>query len=486
MTFSYFLRCIFLVLLIYGCSQVEEKSKPNILWILAEDLSPDLRCYGQPIVKTPVLDKLANEGVRFTNVFTTAGICTPSRTALATGMYQTAINAHHMRYPAELKNSLPEDVTPVNELFRSQGYQTVNIKGGVGTGKTDWSFNSDLSHYDHSTWDQINAENPFFAVVNLRLTHRPFEKDEQNPINPDEVVVPPYYPDHPVSRQDWADYLETIQLMDAQVGEILQELEDRGWSENTIVYFFSDHGRPFTRGKSFLYDSGIEIPLIIKSPPNLRWHNFLPDGSVSDQLLSSLDIVATSLSMANISKPARMHGRVFLGERVDNERAFVYATADRSGEVFFKSRAVRNKRFKYIRNYNNDFSVNEASTAYRRANHPIYQLLDILAEGNELSQAQKQLVLPLPPEELYDISSDPFEINNLADDPSYKSTLSMMKEALSTWQSETTDHGMLEDSPELARAFEAYGIESSKKNEKKALNLRSGVMKQIELNSTQN
>ena len=480
MTISNLFRGFVLVLfLVSGCKQPAEEAQPNILWILAEDLSPDLGCFGQTQVKTPVLDQLAAEGVRFTNVFTTAGICTPSRTALAVGMHQTSINAHHMRYPTQMRNALPEGVLPVNEIFRRNGYQTANIKDGVGTGKTDWSFKSDYSAYDHNSWEELDSEKPFFAVVNLRLTHRPFEKDEKNPINPDEVKVPPYYPDHPVARQDWADYLESAQLMDDQVGEVLKVLEEKGWSENTIIYFFSDHGRPFTRGKSFLYDSGIEIPLIIKSPSGLKWNDYLPNGSINDQLLSSLDIVATSLSMAGIPKPAQLQGSIFLGENVEAKRDFIYATANRSGEVFFKSRAVRSNQYKYIRNYNNGFSVNEASTAYRKANHPIYHLLNILAERDELDVAQRQLTLPLSEEELYDITSDPFEIRNLAGDPAFEKELQAMRDRLSEWQKETTDYGMQEDPEALAEAFEVYGKESFEKNEKRILEQRARVLQQI-------
>ncbi|MBV6640351.1 MAG: sulfatase [Cyclobacteriaceae bacterium] len=479
MTYSYILRVILVVFLAYGCGQLEEKPKPNILWILAEDLSPDLGCFGLSQVKTPVLDQLAAEGVRYTNVFTTAGICTPSRTALAVGMHQTSINAHHMRYPTEMRNALPEDILPINEIFRRNGYQTANIKGDVGTGKTDWSFKSELNAYDHQSWNEFDQEKPFFAVVNLRLTHRPFEKDEKNPINPNEVKVPPYYPDHPVARQDWADYLESAQLMDSQVGEVLQVLEEKGWSENTIVYFFSDHGRPFTRGKSFLYDSGIEIPLIIKCPSGLRWHDYLPNGSVNDQLLSSLDIVATSLSMAGIPKPAQLQGNVFLGENAEAERDFIYATADRSGEVFFKSRAVRSNKYKYIRNYNNGFSINEASTAYRKANHPIYHLLNILAERDEVNEVQRKLIEPLPEEELYDIIADSFEIRNLAGEPAFEKELQAMRDRLAEWQKETTDYGMQEDPEALANAFEVYGKESFEKNEKRILEQRARVLQQL-------
>ncbi len=476
----------FLCLLVIGglsttCSRKEEP-RPNILWILAEDLSPDLGCYGYPLVRTPIIDQLASEGMRFNNVFTTAPVCTPSRTALATGMYQTSINAHHMRYPDSLKNELPDGVLPLNEIFRRNGYQTVNVKSETGTGKTDWSFKSELSVYDHNSWEEIDPDQPFFAVVNLRLTHRPFEKDEQHPVDPGKVTLPPYYPDHTVARQDWADYLETVQLMDGQVGEILDELKERGWDENTIVYFFSDHGRPFTRGKMFLYDSGIKIPLIIKSPKSLKWQDHLPGGSVNDQLLSSLDIVATSLSMAGIEKPETMQGRVFLGEHAEAARDYIFSAADRIGEIYLKSRSVRSDAFKYIRNYRHDFSVNEASTAYRRANHPIYQLLDILNEKNALNEIQENIVTPLPEEELYDLQSDPYETLNLTGNPEFQEILISLQGQLKEWQQQTTDHGMREDSEALASSFVEYGKTSAKSNRAKAEKLRNKVMNQIEKN----
>lgn len=476
---------VFLVcaVLISSCKETESLTSPNILWIIAEDLSPDLGCYGHALVKTPFVDQLATEGVRFTNVFTTAPVCTPSRTALATGMYQTSIDAHHMRYPDSLKTELPADVIPVNEIFRRNGYQTFNLKSDVGTGKTDWSFKSGLSAYDHDSWDTLDPDKSFFGVVNLRLTHRPFEKDEQHPIDAEFVTLPPYYPDHPVARQDWADYLETVQLMDTRVGKVLHELKERGWEDNTIVYFFSDHGRPFSRGKMFLYDSGIEIPLIIKSPQSIKWYNHLPKGTVNDQLISSIDLAATSLSMAGITKPSAMQGRIFLGKNEEPERVYVFSAADRIGEVHLKSRAVRSRDFKFIRNYHHHFSVNEAATAYRKANHPIYQLLDILEERNQLPVYSKQLVEVMAAEELYDLKRDPFEVSNLADDPAYREIISSFRKELTDWQKETKDYGMKEDPPALIKAFEFYGEESEIKYKERADKLKRSVAYQIGNNS---
>jgi len=475
---STFIAVIFALGLCH-CNSPKKVIKPNILWIVAEDLSQDLGCYGNTLVNTPALDNLAQNGVRFTNVFTTAPICTPSRTALATGMYQTAINAYHMRYPDELKNSLQENVLPINELLRQNGYQTLNIKDKPGTGKTDWSYKSDKAAYDYQSWDQLVEDKPFFAVVNLRLTHRPFERDENNPIDQEQVKLPPYYPDHDVAKKDWGAYLESLQLLDKQVNGILSELEIRGWSDNTIVCFFSDHGRPFTRGKSFLYDSGLKIPLIIKSPERLDWTEYLPKGTVNDQLISAIDISATTLSMVGINKPGNMQGRVVLGENKETPREYVFGAIDRVGEVFLKSRSVRSDTYKYIKNYHHDFSVNSASTAYRKAAHPIYHLLDILGERNQLDSIQRNLILPLPEEELYNIEVDPFEVVNLATDPDHQEELKRMRERLKTWQEATTDYGMQEDSPELIRAFEEYGKMSRAKVEAKTGKLRAEVLEEV-------
>lgn len=454
--------------------------RPNILWIIAEDLSPDLGCYGNTLVKTPEVDFMASSGVRFTNVFTTAPVCTPSRTALASGMYQTSINAHHQRYPEELKNPLPGSILPLNELLRRGGYQTVNIKDVPGTGKTDWSFKSEYSEYDYNKWDELVKDKPFFAVVNLRLTHRPFEHDTIHPVDPLRVQLPPYYPDHIVARKDWAHYLESVQLMDAQVGMVLDKIREMRRSENTIVFFFGDHGRPFERAKTFLYDSGLKIPLIIVCPEKLGWCEYLPKETINDQLLSSIDITATTLSIAGIPKPDYMQGRIIFGPLRDAPREYIYSAMDRMGEIFFKSRTIRNSQYRYIRNYHNDFSVISATTANWKATNPICHLMEILGNKDQLDSIQKKLVLSLPPEELYDIQKDSFELVNLALDPDYTSELENMRKKLEAWQEETRDYGMLDDSPGLIKYFNDYGTKSALLNGPAAKKLRDDVL--FELN----
>ena len=349
----------------------------------------------------------------------------------------------------------------------------------IGTGKTDWSFRSEKAAYDLASWDEINPDKPFFAVVNLRLTHRPFEKDLENPIDPEEVELPPYYPDHPVCRKDWALYLETVQGLDRQVGQVLDELESRGWSENTIVIFFSDHGRPFSRAKYFLYDSGIKIPLMIYCPEQLDWRQYIRPGSVDERLISAIDITATSLSMAGIKSPKSMQGKVFLGPKREAEREFVFSAADRLGETFFKSRSIRDKRYHYIRNYNHDLSVNSSATAYRRAMHPIWHVLQILNEEGQLTPAQQALLEPMAEEELYDVEKDPYEIHNLAANPAYREVLEDMKDRLVKWQAEAMDYGMFPDPPALVEHFKQYGISSKAQHAQRFQELKEQVEKDI-------
>ena len=453
---------------------------PNILWIIAEDLSPDLACYGNEEVKTPNLDQLAANGLRFEKAFTTAPVCAPSRTALAVGMYQTAINAHHMRYPDSLKNELPGEVLPINEIFRRNGYQTAIIKDAPGKGKTDWSFASEFAKYDVNHWEDLSSEKPFFGVVNLRLTHRPFERDTLNPIAPAQVKVPPYYPNHQVAQEDFAQYLESVQLMDGLVGQVLDSLEQNGLKENTIVIFLGDHGRPMSRGKNNLYDSGMQIPLIMMAPPGSKWELELQKGTTYKPLVSAIDITASSLAFAGIEKPEWMQGRVLFGDDKEAERQAVYCALDRIGESEFKSRAVRTQKWKYIKNYHRETSINEMATAYRKAMHPIYHLLKIYDEKGMLTPIQQALVRPMPAEELYDLENDPLEINNLAGKADFTVQLKDMQGKLRQWQSTSKDYGMEADSEALIAAFDQYGIKSGNNYKEKIELMEAKVRNAVE------
>lgn len=428
----------------------QQDDRPNILWIIAEDMSQDQACYGNPLVKTPTIDRLAREGMRFTHMFTAAGVCSPSRTALATGMYQNSIGAMHMRYPDELKPPLPYGVKTVAHILRDHGYQT------FGNGKDDYMFRLDEPSFDIQDLDDLDRNKPFFAKVNSFYTHRIFKKDTLHPIDPARVELPPYYPDVQPLREDWALYLENIQLLDREVAGILQEFEQRGLLKNTIIFFLSDHGRPTLKGKYWMYDSGTRIPFIIHIPEGLELPKGFTRGTVSDQLLSSIDISATTLALAGVENPDYMQGKVFLGAQTEPEREYIYGSLDRIGGVHFKTRAVRSKKYRYIRNFNNGLSILESSTEYRKARLPYYNTILILDNYNKLEGPETTLVAPLPLEELYDLENDPFEINNLAYKKEYQTIRCEMEAVLMYWIERIDDKGFYPDSPAIQEHFIQY------------------------------
>jgi N-sulfoglucosamine sulfohydrolase len=334
-------------------------NRPNILWILSEDISPELSCYGTPLVQTPNLDRLASQGIRFTNAFTTAPVCSASRSAMITGMFQTTIGAHNHRSHRDDGYTLPEPVCLITEYFRRAGYFTANVTtaapGVRGSGKTDFNFKFEKA-FDGKDWNQRKPGQPFFAQLSISVTHRGghwknLPGQIKSPVDPDKVKLPPYYPDHSVARQDWATYLDSIQVMDGYMGKILKRLDDENLAGNTVVIFIGDHGRCHVRGKQWLYDGGIHIPLLVRWPDKIR------AGQVCDDLVSAIDISATILKIAGIEPPEYMEGKVFLepGANGDwrpvNKHDYIVAARDRCDETIDRIRCVRTKQFKYIRNF---------------------------------------------------------------------------------------------------------------------------------------
>ena len=416
--------------------------RPNILWLIAEDLSPDLACYGNRVVHTPNLDRLAREGMRFTNAFVTGPVCSASRSAIATGMYQTTIGAHNHRSHRDDGYRLPQGVEPFTRYLQRAGYHTSNVinaaPGVRGTGKTDFNFVTE-SVFDGKDWSERRKGQPFYAQVNFSETHRPFRRSPEHPIDPSRIALPPYYPDHPSVRKDWAMYLETLQNLDVKVGKVLARLEQEGLAEDTIVFFFGDHGRPMPRGKQFLYEGGIRIPLLVRIPAKFRPAGYKP-GGVSDALISAIDITATTLKLAGVEPPAHMEGRVFLGPGAQR-REFIIAARDRCDETVDRIRCVRTQRFKYIRNFFPDRPYTQQNV-YKDVNYPTLAVMRQLYEEGRLSGAAAAFLAPRrPAEELYDLQADPHETRNLAEDPAHRRTLEQMRAILDRWIRETGDQG---------------------------------------------
>ncbi|MCS7315262.1 MAG: sulfatase [Bryobacterales bacterium] len=416
--------------------------RPNILWLIAEDLSPDLGCYGNRSVHTPNLDRLAAEGVRFANAFVTGPVCSPSRSAIATGMYQTTIGAHNHRSHRDDGYRLPAGIEVFTRYLQRAGYYTANVvpaaPGVRGTAKTDFNFQAEHV-FEGDDWKGRRPGQPFYAQVNFSETHRPFHRSPGRAVDPASVELPPYYPDHPAVRKDFAMYLETLQSLDEKVGRVLARLDEEGLADDTIVFFLSDHGRPMPRGKQFLYDEGIRIPLIVRVPEKFRPASLQP-GTVCTELVSALDITASTLKMAGIEPPPHMHGRAFpwLG---GSPRDHIVAARDRCDETVDRIRCVRTRRFKYLRNFFPERPYAQQNV-YKDVNYPTLAVMRQLAEEGKLTGPSALLLADRrPPEELYDLENDPHEVRNLAADPAHRKTLERMRSLLEEWIRRTGDQG---------------------------------------------
>jgi uncharacterized sulfatase len=426
-----------------------EKERPNILWLIAEDLSPDLGCYGEQLVRTPNIDNLAREGARYTNTCVTGPVCSATRSAFMTAMHQTSIDCHNHRSHRYDGYRLPEPVKVITEYFRRAGYFTSNCAGlnFDKAGKTDFNFTADAP-FNGTDWRQRKVGQPFYSQVNFSPTHRPFKRDPDNPIDWRKVNLPPYYPDHPLTRRDWADYLEYIQVLDKQVGQALKRLEEDGLTDNTIIFFFGDHGRPHVRDKQFLYEGGICVPLIIRWPGNIK------PGTVADDLVSAIDFGPTCMALAGIDVPAYMQGQVFIGPDA-KKRQYLFSARDRCDGTVDRIRCVRTKQFKYIRNFYPNRPYKQFNL-YKKHEYPVWSLLDVLfIEGKLTPQQQLFMACVRPEEELYDLHSDPYEVNNLAEQAQHQETLKDLRAVLDKWIKDTGDLGGIAEDPAIGvKAFE--------------------------------
>lgn len=436
-------------------------ARPNILWIIAEDMSPDLGAYGNRDVRTPHVDALAREGQLYTHAFTTAPICSPSRSAFMTGMYQTTIGAMHHRSHRNDGYALPAGVRVLPDWLRDGGYATANVvdltgQGKAapfykGTGKTDWNFDYTASSgrakpFDLDKWSDLKARQPFYAQVNLAETHRLMSdwKADGNIIparaDPAKITIPPYYPDDNLTRTDWADYLNAVMAMDMKVGFILDKLKADGLADDTIVIFIADHGQAHVRGKQWAYDSGLRIPLIVRWPKNFPAPAGYRAGGRSDRMIEAIDLAATSLWAAGLPIPQKMQGRPFLGPLTTDKR-YAFGARDRADEAEERIRTVRDARYRYIRNLRPELSRFQRQR-YKEDAYPVFNHMKALHAENRLGVlGEAQFVTPKAPEELYDLQADPYEVRNLASDRKYAAVKARLAAALTQWESATNDQG---------------------------------------------
>ncbi len=409
-------------------------SHPNILWIIAEDMGPQLGCYGYKI-NTPNIDALAAQGARYTRAYTTSPVCSPSRSAFMTGMYQYSIASQNHRTKGNEKRPLPEGVRTLPLWLDDAGYFSANIVqmpagvGFKGTGKNDWNFITDVSEsWKSKQWNDLKGNQPFYAQISFKETHRVFRSPEKT--DPAKVEIAPYYPDHPVTRQDWAKYLDSVMEVDRKVGVVLNQLEKDGLADDTVVVFFADHGEANVRAKQFLYEEGLHVPLIIRWPKNFPAPAQIKPGLVDDRFIEAIDLAPTMIDIAGLKKPDKMQGRIFLGARAGAPRTSVFAGRDRMDETVMHIRAVRNERYRYLRNFTPEVPF-LAANKYKESQYPVWNLIKELNAQGKLTPAQAFLAQPTqPPQELYDLQNDPWEIRNLAEDPKHQATLQQMRALL--------------------------------------------------------
>ncbi|WP_111708852.1 sulfatase family protein [Lutibacter citreus] len=412
--------------------QIKEEvkaKKPNIVWIMAEDMSIDLECYGMKAVKTPYLNKMAKEGILFNNCFVTNSICSPSRSAMMIGTHQVKTNSHNHRS----NRNVPLDLqfTPFTQKLREAGYTTILGNQSVMRNgrKIDVNFKHEpLGEWDGKTkfglfdrYDTIKkSDEPFFAQIQLVVTHRgdwwnEVREQSKHQVNPNDVELPEYYSDHPAIRLDWAKYLDQVEYMDNEVGMIFKELEDKGVADNTVVIFIGDNGRCNIRGKGYLQDPGLRIPYIIHYPKGLK------GGQVRDDVVSSTDITATILDFAGVETPSYMTGRPMFADNF--KREYVYSARDLWDEIPEKMRAITSKEWKYIRNDKPEIPF-DAHQAYLEFYRPAVHIMRGLKKQGKLNKNQSFFFEDTKPvEELYNLKNDPQELINLANNPKYASIL---------------------------------------------------------------
>jgi arylsulfatase A-like enzyme len=384
---------------------------------------------------TPNLDQLAAEGVRYTRCFSSSPVCSPARSSLMTGMSQYTVHSEQHRTKA--KQPLPQGVKSVPELFLDAGYFTA-----LGCGyspKIDLNFQFAANEaYSGNDWKSRKPGQPFYAHLTLGHTHRNWKHDASHPVDPAKVTLPPWYPDTPLTRADWAMGLESAQISDKDFGEIVTRLKREGFYDNTAIVVTADHGVALPRGKQFLYDEGLHIPLIIKWPARAK------PGTVSDELVSNVDIVPTLLGIAGLPAPKNLQGRDILASATPPRR-YVFAGRDKMDDTHDAMRAVRSKEFKYIVNLMPERPYCQFND-YKERQYPGLALMNVLHLEGKLPPEQDAFMQPTkPPEELYDLRKDPHELHNVAKDPANAAVVQEMRAELDKWRAAVGDPGVSDE-----------------------------------------
>lgn len=436
-----------------SCVEKIPEELPNILWLTSEDNSPFLGCYGDEFATTPNLDKLASEGFLYTHAYANAPVCAPARNTILTGVYACSNGTQHMRsyYP------ISETVQPYPLYLREAGYYCTNNK------KTDYN-TSNVN--ENEIWDECTPKahyknrpdgKPFFAVFNTTVSHESsihkWIPNEELRHSPDEVPIPPHHPATPEMKHDWAQYYDKVEDMDAIVGKHLKDLEEAGLAENTIVFYYGDHGGVLARSKRYVYETGTRVPFIVRIPEKYKY--LFPEqepGSEVNRLISFVDLVPTILSIIGVDIPEYLQGNAFLGKQKTVDPEYAYMFRGRMDERYDMCRAVRDQKYRYIRNYMPYRIYGQRLEYLFRA--PSIRSWKEAYENGECNAAQSAFWNAKPVEELYDTENDPWEVNNLANDPKYKEVLERMRAANKDWVTRINDTGFIPEADRVDRAGE--------------------------------
>lgn len=448
--------------------------QPNIIWITCEDISPYIGAYGDKEVRTPNIDQLAKEGVRYTRAYTTAGVCAPSRSAIITGMYQQSIGTQHMRTSGDAKFQpvplyaavIPEQVKCFPEYLRKAGYYCTNNE------KQDYQFVAPVTVWDENgatasyrnrprrgdgrrgdSGRSVEKDKPFFAIFNFQITHESqlFSRKDSLLVDGDKVSVPPIYPDTKTVRHDIARMLTNIERMDSQVGELIQMLKADGLYDNSIIFFYSDHGGSLPWTKREVLERGTHIPLIVRLPGGKK------AGTVNNELISAVDFAPTVLSLVGIPIPSYMQGQAFLGkQQAKTPRRYVFAGRDRMDTEYDRVRMVRDKRYRYVYNYMPEKPYYQ-NLRYRLS-IPMLQEILTLRDNGKLGPIPMSWFNTKPVDELYDVDNDPYELHNLVSDPALTGKLTELRTAYQNWIQQVGDMAATPESDMIRQMWNGQDV----------------------------
>ncbi|WP_372947250.1 sulfatase-like hydrolase/transferase [Mariniphaga sp.] len=462
---KFFSTCFVLIagfqFLFSGCNSTQKKEsgeKPNILILIAEDISPELGCYGNEYATTPNIDKMAESGMVYDFALTTAPICAPSRSALASGLYATSLVTKHLR--SEIP--FPEKLKTLPELLRENGYFTSNRD------KTDYNFDPEgmWEHWssEYTPWRHRADGQPFYSFMNIGPSHEGSVNNLQNykrfvehlPAemfhDPAKVPLPPYYPDSPKTRETWAHYYDMLTVLDQNVGMVLDSLAADGLMEETIVFFIADHGFGMPRYKRWLYKTGMHVPMVVHVPK--KYEHLVPGfskGGHNANMVSFIDLPATLLNLAGAEVPGYFEGKPIMGENAEPEREYAFGARDRADDMFEMSRSVTDGRYFYVRNYMPHLPYIQSGFIFSDEKET-FRELRLLHNAGQTDAEQEKLWNRKPVEELYDWQSDPRELNNLANDPALEEIKNILKNELHNWMLETHDLGLLPEAEYMIRS----------------------------------